>query len=1462
MSSNFGSRIRLATLNCSSLGSLENFNSFVLFLKRSSSCSILFLQETRLSASDWTRLEPDLPDWHITFVPAYVSNRGKDGGVAILLRKSVFPTFPELIWSDSLNSFPSFPGRVLRVSCSARGLSFDLCNLYFPSGNPPSQRSLIDCLSAAFLLSPASLDSPSSFLILGGDFNFVHNPSLDRSASDSTSDPVGLYFSSKLSSLSLVDVFRRDKPESKIFSFFSKAAGTHSRLDRFYISGQNIASCSSFFPSTSPPFTDHRPVFLDIPTPSPSATGPGLPRVRLHFLSHPSLVQSFDAWLQAQISLAPVCPNLFLLWWVGFKKRLRTISSRLNTESRRLHHSLFNSALPFPEADVRAVLQRYEAGDLSALDELSRILVLRSEQNILNSRFRMRHDFLKRGETPSRLFSHTFGSKRRTVIPSLFDSDGSLVTDGPALASVAISHFAQVSAAQGADIQDMVAPGTVGKDSTAPGVERVAAPGATNFESMENSAAQGAGGGPVNPPKTALEQVLDSVKHSSKCPPSALPSLSNTSVSVEEISRALSRMPSGRSPGPDGIPIELYRKFRTIFLPLLSRLFCTILSLQSTPHNFTLGVVTFLFKSGDPRRPENYRPITLLNSDYKLFAKILSNRIIKPLASVIGPEQSAFLPGRRLGDSVLLLQSLDTFLTRTKQPALLVACDFRKAYDTVSRPFLFSIMEACSFHSIVPYIRLLLTDTRAYGIVNGTVSPQAALFSAGVRQGCPLSPTLYLFVAHALSCFLFSQRLGITLPLASLTDTSFPLSTVPTRITSLQFADDTHVLLSSSRALPTFLCSMSTFEQASGQALHYAKTRLMQIGSLSTSILPSASPFTIVTSLQYLGTCFKATPDWPRFLEKALSRVKTIAGWNLSEFGRAHAVSSYVYSLFFFSSEFSSLPPKVSFLAPLEQSISKLLDRNCTDRASRLRLDFYCLPTSQGGFGLAPLLSSLLARHASWAVRFFLHPHLLWVRLWKTILVEIDPTSHIFSLLPCSPPSVRDFLLPQLPDPLKRCFTALYSILPPNCMPLNDISQLSPAYVKKFKVPAFEVSSASFSTPFVKNPWLSPLVTPETAQVAQLNSIVPCFSLQHLAQCSYLYPNFLNPPQRSSLPLQWNPPQGNFATKLLFYFLSKNPPGSEADIIHRRAFFQSSRNLIKANPLLQKIFSRSLSLLSTEHSSPAPLDLEGAFYSLLPYCPVDLPVLRFPVPLTRLSISKLTFIHFASTSGRTEDFENRIQIYFDLSFSQSLPAPLPASKPLIRSQFLLTWRRLVSIKWDNRVLSFYWRFVLRGIWSSDHHTGCKVHCICSQDPKPDRSRVHSFWLCPIAHSIRVALADHLRSAGVFTPFTQYHVWLLISPDRERLPPLIWSVLSIISIFAMEYGRSLVALVDLNKSSLTVPDICNRVRSRFQFLLADFGRFARIPGRQRASIAPDFYNRLFPRFNWNADDSNFDYLDEG
>jgi len=161
------------------------------------------------------------------------------------------------------------------------------------------------------------------------------------------------------------------------------------------------------------------------------------------------------------------------------------------------------------------------------------------------------------------------------------------------------------------------------------------------------------------------------------------------------------------------------------------------------PTSMTQGVIPLLYKGkGSKAMLDSYRPITLLNSDYKLLAKALATRFGPALQHVADPTQTAFVPGRWIGGNVLCHLEEMEYLQQTGQPGCMDFLDFSTAYDRLSRPWVLDCMSNTGFgERACKWVSIMLENTSATAAFNGWQSSSFPERS-GIQQGSPLSPLL------------------------------------------------------------------------------------------------------------------------------------------------------------------------------------------------------------------------------------------------------------------------------------------------------------------------------------------------------------------------------------------------------------------------------------------------------------------------------------------------------------------------------------------------------------------------------------------------------------------------------------------------------------------------------------------------------------------------------------------------
>jgi len=225
-------------------------------------------------------------------------------------------------------------------------------------------------------------------------------------------------------------------------------------------------------------------------------------------------------------------------------------------------------------------------------------------------------------------------------------------------------------------------------------------------------------------------------------------------------------MEDNKSPGIDGLTSNFYKHFWPILGPDITQVFNYCFQHGLLTRTQRRGIITLIFKKGDRTKLQNWRPITLLTTDYKILTKALANRLTNVLPTIINSDQTACIPGRTINDNLSLIRVVIAFANETHTPLVLISIDQMKAFDRTSHSFLFSTLEHFGFGpNFIRWIKLIYNSVLSYVKVNGWLTAFIDL-ERGLRQGCALSMPLYVLTAKILALKIRSNpRIhGITPP--------------------------------------------------------------------------------------------------------------------------------------------------------------------------------------------------------------------------------------------------------------------------------------------------------------------------------------------------------------------------------------------------------------------------------------------------------------------------------------------------------------------------------------------------------------------------------------------------------------------------------------------------------------------------------------------------------------------------
>lgn len=321
-----------------------------------------------------------------------------------------------------------------------------------------------------------------------------------------------------------------------------------------------------------------------------------------------------------------------------------------------------------------------------------------------------------------------------------------------------------------------------------------------------------------------------------KLPYSSIEEAKST-IDEAEVMNGIKSLKIDKCPGPDKITNEAIKSGYMYLTKPLTRLFNMILSCKITPRQWSESEIILLYKKGDPNDISNYRPISLLPSLYKLFSCIIEKKIKESIEKFQSIEQAGFRRGFSTIDHIHALEMTIDKYQEFNRPLYAVFIDYQKAFDTLLHPI---IWEALLSQGVeLDYIQVLknIYDNNTSRVKLETTGPLIEI-KRGVRQGDPISPTIFIAVLESVFRNLSWKKVGININ--------------GRYLSHFRFADDIVLLSENTNQLQMMITTLHEESRKVGLEINLKKTNVMT-NYTRVPIYLDNLPLTYVDTYIYLG---------------------------------------------------------------------------------------------------------------------------------------------------------------------------------------------------------------------------------------------------------------------------------------------------------------------------------------------------------------------------------------------------------------------------------------------------------------------------------------------------------------------------------------------------------------------------------------------------------------------------------
>jgi len=674
-----------------------------------------------------------------------------------------------LIYNSNIEIVDAKPdpnGRYLLLNIKYEETSIILVNIY-----APTKDKTLEQLQFFEILGEILNEYMDQNIVIGGDANTLINPELDKTGCVTGITQAGLYLRGILEHLDMVDIWRARNPEKRKYTWRGKTKRgvIQSRIDYFFISSSlaNLVTEIDIVPGIC---SDHSLIVMSNEIGNITRRGKGFWKFNSSLLKDSAYVDKIKKCIMETRRDNADLEDKNLLWDL-IKCNIRGITQSHSMGKHRLERKR-------EESIKREIIEKERAlteGDEQVFDELAQLK--QEYDNIQADKaegaiIRAKVNWSEYGEKNSKLFLQLEKQQQAAKHIKALITDTGVITDPRGILAEEERFYSELYTESISDRESSL--------RECPFLH-----------------------------ETDITYVSEQVALS--C---------DKAISLEECKKALYEMSSNKSPGSDGFTVEFFRFFWDDIGTLLLDGYNYSFQTKQLSIEQRRGVITLIPKKDkDTRLLKNWRPITLLNTDYKILTKVLASRLQAALKDIISEDQTGYIQGRYIGENIRVIDDIITQTAYKSAPGYIILLDFEKAFDRLSIDFLKEALKAFKFGpNFRSWVGIIYQNISSCVVNNGYASRFFPI-TRGIRQGCPISAMLFIIVVELLSLYLKNHNLlkGITV-----NGINFTIS---------QLADDTTLFLQDIDSIRTAFYILHRFYESSGLRLNKNKCEIFILGN-------------------------------------------------------------------------------------------------------------------------------------------------------------------------------------------------------------------------------------------------------------------------------------------------------------------------------------------------------------------------------------------------------------------------------------------------------------------------------------------------------------------------------------------------------------------------------------------------------------------------------------------------------